>query len=242
MAETSMTEFDDIVDDYEDMHAENVKASGFPPAYFDEYKLREVSRYLARVGWHDRAVRFLNFGCGIGKSEPFIRHYLPASRIVSVDVSVKSLESARERNKNLADVSFAVFDGREIPSDEPFHVAFVANVFHHIPRAEHAGTIRAIHRSLAPGGLLFLFEHNPINPLTVKAIKACPFDKGVVLLHPLYTRRLCTENGFPPPEVRFTLFFPKPLAFMIPFERYLSTLPIGAQYYVVARKGGVSQP
>jgi SAM-dependent methyltransferase len=230
-----MAEFDSYAHDYEELHAESVRASGFPASYFDEYKIKEVARQLERVGWRDRAIKFLNFGCGIGKSERYARERLPAADIYGVDVSAKSIEAARERNRDLGGVSFAVFDGDSIPFATEFDVAFVANVFHHIPRAEHARVLRALREALKPGGLLFLFEHNPLNPLTRKTVRECPFDEGAVLLEPWYTRRILREAGFARSAINFTLFFPAPLARFAPLEKYLRKLPLGAQYYFVAR-------
>jgi SAM-dependent methyltransferase len=231
-----VAEFDSYAHDYEALHGESVRASGFPASHFDEYKIKEVARQLARVGWRDRAIKFLNFGCGIGKSERYVRERLPAADIYGVDVSAKSIEVARERNRDLGGVSFAVFDGRSIPFDTEFDVAFVANVFHHVPRAEHVRTLRTLGGALKPGGLLFLFEHNPINPLTRKTVRDCPFDEGAVLLQPWYTRRILREAGFARSTINFTLFFPAPLARLAPLEKYLRKLPLGAQYYFVARR------
>lgn len=232
-----MTEFDSFAHDYEALHGENVRASGFHVSYFDEYKIREVAAHLARLGWHNRPLDFLNFGCGIGKSELFVRERLPLARVCGVDVSAESIAVARQRNRALADVSFAVFDGHTLPFDAKFDVAFVANVFHHVARSEHTAMLRLLHKSLKPGGLLFFFEHNPLNPITVKTIRNCPFDKDAVLLPPWYARRIIGAAGFRQRTLRFTLFFPKPLAALLPLEKYLRKLPLGAQYYFVARKG-----
>jgi SAM-dependent methyltransferase len=231
-----MAEFDSYAHDYEALHAESVRASGFPASYFDEYKIREVARQLARVGWAARPIKFLNFGCGIGKSERYARARLPEADLYGVDVSAKSIEAARERNRDLGGVSFAVFDGGSIPFDAEFDVVFVANVFHHVPRAEHAGVLRVLRDALKPGGLLFLFEHNPLNPLTRKIVRDCPFDEGAVLLEPWYARRILREAGFAESEINFTLFFPAPLARLAPLEKYLRKLPLGAQYYFIARR------
>jgi SAM-dependent methyltransferase len=231
-----MAEFDSYAHDYEALHGESVRASGFPASHFDEYKIKEVARQLARVGWQDRAIKFLNFGCGIGKSERYVRERLPRAEVYGVDVSAKSIAAARERNRALSNVSFAVFDGESIPFDTQFDVVFVANVFHHVPRAEHVRTLRTLAVALKPGGLLFLFEHNPLNPLTRKTVRDCPFDEGAVLLQPRYTRRILREAGFARSTINFTLFFPAPLARLAPLEKCLRKLPLGAQYYFVARR------
>ncbi|MCA1642707.1 MAG: class I SAM-dependent methyltransferase [Acidobacteria bacterium] len=231
-----MAEFDSYAHDYEALHGESVRASGFPASYFDEYKIREVARQLARRGWAARPFKFLNFGCGIGKSERYARERLPGAELYGVDVSAKSVEAARERNRDLANVTFAVFDGESIPFDVSFDVVFVANVFHHVPRAEHLRVLRLLRAALKVGGLLFLFEHNPLNPLTRKTVRACPFDEGAVLLEPWYARRILREAGFAHAEINFTLFFPAPLARLAPLEKYLRKLPLGAQYYFVAQR------
>jgi SAM-dependent methyltransferase len=232
-----VAEFDSYAHDYEALHGESVRASGFPASHFDEYKIKEVARQLARLGLRDRAIKFLNFGCGIGKSERYVRAYLPRAHVYGVDVSSKSIEAARGRNRDLENVSFAVFDGERIPFDAEFDVAFVANVFHHVPRADHVRTLRALRGALKDGGLLFLFEHNPLNPLTRKTVRDCPFDEGAVLLEPRYARRILREAGFAGSTVNFTLFFPAALARLAPLEKYLRKLPLGAQYYFVARRG-----
>ena len=82
-----MSEFDKYALEYQSMHAQNVKASGYEPAFFDEYKVKEVYRKLKIYGRDKEHVHILNFGCGIGKSEPLLRKYFPSSSIIGADVS-----------------------------------------------------------------------------------------------------------------------------------------------------------
>ena len=63
-----MSEFDKYARDYDDMHAENVKSSGYTPAFFDEYKVKEIARLLHARNQTNKPLHILNFGCGIGKS------------------------------------------------------------------------------------------------------------------------------------------------------------------------------
>ena len=37
-------------------------------------------------------------------------------------------------------------------------------------------------RVLRAGGACVIFEHNPLNPLTVQAVNTCPFDENAVLI------------------------------------------------------------
>jgi SAM-dependent methyltransferase len=230
------TEFDSFAHEYEALHSANITASGYPPSYFAEYKIKEIARHLAAIDRADKEIHFLNFGCGIGNSEAYIRRYLPRSVIYSIDVSPKSIDYARERHKELPDVSFSVTDGKSIPFSRSFDVIFVANVFHHTPREHHLRTVKMLYAALALRGWLYVFEHNPLNPLTVRAFNTCPFDKGAVLLPPWYACKIFDQAGFKKRSLRFTLFIPKPLAVLAPLEKYLGKVPLGAQYYIAASR------
>lgn len=229
-----MSEFDSFAHDYEYLHSENIKISGFPPSYFDEYKIREMADYFVRIKKKHEGIRILNFGCGIGKSEKYIRRYFPGSIIYSTDVSEKSLELAKKKNKEMKDLFYGFYDGDKLPFDVSFDVIFIANVFHHIPRPLHIKTLCSLKKIMASEGLIFLFEHNPLNPLTVKTVNACPFDDDAVLLSPLYTNRIIASSGLKCKSVRFILFFPKFMLALIPMEKYLQKIPLGAQYYCIA--------
>jgi len=229
-----MSEFDSFANDYEDLHSENIKTSGFSPAYFDEYKIREMADYFSDIKKKHERIRILNFGCGIGKSEKYIRRYFPDSIIYSTDVSEKSLELARKNNRGMNDLYYGFYDGDKLPFDSLFDAVFIANVFHHIPRHLHIKTLCNLKKHMTGDGLIFLFEHNPLNPVTVKTVNDCPFDEDAVLLSPLYTNRIIASSGLRCKSVRFTLFFPKFLSALIPLEKYLAKVPFGAQYYLVA--------
>jgi SAM-dependent methyltransferase len=231
-----MSDFDRFVSDYESIHAENIRKSGFHPSYFDESKVREICNYLRSEGTEKQEIRFLNFGCGIGKSEKYIRSYFPKSVIFSIDVSERSIALARERNREFRNMTFAVFDGFTIPFDGIFDVIFAANVFHHIPFEMHLPLLRNLHEKLHERGVLFMFEHNPFNPLTVRTVRDCAFDKDAQLLNPKYANAVLAASGFKRRRISFTIFFPKFLSFLIPYEKYLRKIPLGAQYYCIAKK------
>ena len=110
----------------------------------------------------------------------------------------------------------------------------VANVLHHVPRAEHVAMLRVLRAALTPAGQLFLFEHNPWNPVTVRAVETCAFDQDAVLLSPTYAGKILAAAGFSRRRLRFTLFFPKALSRLAPLEKFLRKCPLGAQYYFIA--------
>ena len=126
-------------------------------------------------------------------------------------------------------------EGRPLPFAAVFDVIFIANVFHHIPHNRHEEILRDLRGHLAPRGTAFMFEHNPLNPLTVRTINRCPFDVDAVLLKPSYSVSLYHAAGFSRVDRRFTLFFPHFLGALRPFEPRLAWLPLGAQYYIRAQ-------
>jgi SAM-dependent methyltransferase len=226
-------EFDKFADEYRALHAANIRLSGESPEYFAEYKIRDIAAQLARDNVVAR--RALDFGAGVGYSVPFFARHLPDARVTCLDVSRKSLEVGAARHGDAAE--FEHFDGRSIPhGDGTFDVALASCVFHHIPHDEHVGLLREIRRVLAPGGRLFVFEHNPLNPLTRHAVSTCEFDEHAELVFASTMRRRMRDAGFAAPEVRYRIFFPHALRALRPLERKLTWLPLGAQYYVTARK------
>lgn len=232
-----MSEFDKFARDYESILSESISAYGFSPSYFDEYKIREVCRFVKSEGLKNKQIKFLNFGCGTGRSEKLIRKYFKKSIIFSIDVSEKSIEIARENNRELDNVVFKSFDGYQIPFEDRFDIIFAANVFHHITHEEHPVVLKRIYQNLNENGFLFIFEHNPFNPITLKIVRSCEFDKDAKLLNPFYTNRILSQSGFEWRRIRFIHFFPKIFWFLFPVEKYLRKIPFGAQYYFVAKKG-----
>jgi SAM-dependent methyltransferase len=226
------SEFDRFADEYHSVHAKNIRLSGEDPAYFARYKAREAA-VIARAGLP--VPRLLDFGTGVGNSLPFLHEEFPACGLTGVDVSRRSLDVARERFGSFAEL--LEFDGANIPAaDGSFGLALAACVFHHIEHAEHVAKLAEIRRVLAPGGWLLVFEHNPWNPLTRKAVRECPFDENARLMTAASLRRRAIAAGFGAVAVRYCVFFPAALSFLRPLERWLGWLPLGAQYCVVCRR------
>jgi len=229
--------FDQFAATYDEGHARAVKASGFTPDYFHEYKIKEVLACLKRRGYPLQGIKILNFGCGVGNSERFIKKYFSQAKIYSIDISSESIKAAQEKNKGEG-VTFAAFDGTNIPFDIEFDIIFAAGVFHHIPRGEQKKVIGNIYKQLKSKGFLFIFELNPLNPATlwVAYQNDYKFDKNSRLLTPFYLSELLKPCGFADIKIRYTVFFPGPLSFMVPWEKWLFWVPLGAHYYFTGRK------
>jgi ubiquinone/menaquinone biosynthesis C-methylase UbiE len=177
----------------------------------------------------------LDFGAGVGNTLPFLHEEFPSCRLVGIDVSRRSLDIARSRCGNYAELQ--EFDGRHIPfEDAQFGLALAACVFHHIEPAEHVAKLAEIRRVLVPGGTLLVYEHNPWNPLTARAVRDCPFDENAQLISAPILKQRAQKAGFSSVAVRYRVFFPALLATLRVIEPMLFWLPLGAQYCVVCRK------
>ncbi|MGO4704949.1 class I SAM-dependent methyltransferase [Microvirga sp. 2MCAF38] len=229
----NQSEFDQFADEYYEQHKTNIAITGESPEFFAEYKIRELKNIA-----HARGIsveRIFDFGSGIGNSVPHFRSHFSEGEVTCADVSTRSLELSRKR-----------FPGPEkyleIPSDRipaaenSFDATFSACVFHHIPHEEHVGWLRELHRITRKGGLITIFEHNTLNPLTVRAVNTCPFDINAKLIHASHFSRRLRDAGWSDVQVRYHIFFPSPLAKLRPLEQYLAWLPLGAQYSVSAQK------
>ena len=229
-------EFDRFADEYRQMHAQNIRASGEAPEFFAEYKIADVAKLLpAAVAASGPAI--LDFGAGVGTSVPYFKKYFPNSKLTCLDVSNKSLDVGRTRFAGQAD--FVHFDGTRIPfPDAQFDLVFLACVLHHIPHSEHPGILAEARRVLRPHGTLVVFEHNPYNPLTVQAVNTCEFDENAVLIRPGQLKRDALRAGFARANIQFRIFFPHALRGLRGLEPWMKWLPFGAQYYLHGRKGG----
>lgn len=225
-------EFDRYADEYHSLHAQNIRLSGEDPSFFAQYKAQDAARI---TGGNLSLPAILDFGTGIGNSLPYLHQYFPNCRLVGLDVSRRSVEVGSSRFSNLA--QFRHFDGKRIPTDDgEFGMVFAACVFHHIDPAEHPDKLAELRRVLAPGGWLILHEHNPWNPLTVRAVRDCPFDDRAQLIDAPTFRRRALAAGFASANIRYRIFFPALLGKLRPLEKALTWLPLGAQYCLSCRK------
>lgn len=233
MAKRSFDDFDEYANDYRSIHTDNVKISGADSFYFAEHKVQQLVQSEGEIG----DVKMLDIGCGDGVTELFLHKYLPAWKVEAIDVSEKSI--ARAIEKKIPNANFSVYDGRQVPFvDNSFDIVFIAAVMHHIDFSLHESLLKEIFRVLKPGGRLYLFEHNPLNPVTRYLVNTCVFDKDAKLLGYNYSNKLLKNASFRNIEKKFILFFPRSgvLARLIKLEDKLGWLPLGGQYMYKAQK------
>ncbi len=87
--------------------------------------------------------------------------------------------------------------------------------------------------------MFVIFEHNPRNPLTVRAVSTCPLDENAVLINATMLRAKIGDAGFSSARSCYRIFFPLILRALRFVEPLFVSLPLGAQYYIAARKPDV---
>ena len=222
----SKVDFDEYSESYDGLLREKLAFFEKDERYFARHKIEIVRRLEKGL-----PSRILEYGCGIGRNIGHIRKVFPNSSIYGCDISKKSLEVAQRENP---DAKFFVVTGTTSPTE--FDLVLLCNVLHHVPPAEREALINSLTKLLVSKGSLFVFEHNPLNPVTRKVVNNCPFDSDAVLLKPKETRGLLRHSDLDVQLFGYCLFFPGFLKSMRRVEKYLAWLPIGGQYFIKAQK------
>ncbi|GAA5264586.1 hypothetical protein ACOSOMT5_P1011 [Acidiphilium sp. MT5] len=226
-------EFDLLADTYYQDHKKNIAITGEEPEYFAEYKIADLAALVCSKSLNKKNI--LDFGCGIGNSVPYFRKYFAESMISCCDVSARSIEIAQTRFVG-REKYFLVDKNIHLPTASQ-DIIFSACVFHHIPHQQHHHWLSELRRVTRPGGLLAIYEHNPLNPLTVHAVNTCPFDVNAKLISGRTMRHRASSSGWYDADTDYRLFFPSILRSLRPLERHLGWLVLGAQYRMTAYNG-----
>lgn len=213
--------FDQYALEYERLHAASIESSGESTEYFADYKVQ----CLERIGAPSSGP-ILDFGCGVGNlTTKLVGRFL---EVHGFDPSKESLELARTRAPG------ALFhDSLAAIADGSCETAVLSGVLHHVPPADRQTVLAQAKSKLTAGGRIVVFEHNPINPLTRRAVATCEFDDDAILLWPWEARRVLRSAGFTNVELDYIVFFPRGLASMRQLEPRLNWLMLGAQVMVV---------
>jgi len=225
------SEFDRLVEEYEQILKQDLSGISGDASVFAEYKVKLAHRLFRSIPG-----RLLEFGCGIGRNFPFLFDFFPGATICVSDNSKKSIEAVQRK---FTGCRFFLSDTVQafLRETEEYDACFVACVFHHIPRPEWTQWLAAIRQRLREGGEIIIFEHNLYNPLVRRIVTRSPIDANANFLGKKTLSRLLRETGYSIVATGYTLFFPRRSAWLEKIEWLLRWLPLGGQYYVVARRG-----
>jgi SAM-dependent methyltransferase len=232
MSPKAQSDFDAYSESYRDAVQESISFSGADHDLFTRIKA-DVLLDLASesVGPAD-GLAFLDVGCGPGETDSFLEGRVGS--LAGVDVAAGMVDQARRRNPWAEYRAYS--DGDPIPYDDAsFDVCFTICVLHHVAPEQRLGVVGQMIRVCRPGGVVAVFEHNPLNPLTRKAVRDCEFDRGVKLLTRGAATRLLRAGGLSP-RGRYIEFFPRDSGALRRIEARLGWLPLGAQHVVFAQR------
>jgi SAM-dependent methyltransferase len=223
-------EFDRFATSYNADLARSLVATGEAPDFYARARTDWAAQCVANL--QHPVQRILDYGCGTGGNTSILAAAFKAGHVLGVDISSLSIAEARQSSPG-GPVSFLATSDW-IP-DGTIHLAFTNGVFHHIPPPERLECLHAIRRALTPGGLFAFWENNPWNLGTRYVMSQCVFDENAIPISPPHALRILRQAGFEVLRTDFLFFFPRPLKWLRPIERWLRILPLGGQYQVLCR-------
>jgi SAM-dependent methyltransferase len=211
---------------YEEAVDQSVSFTRRDSAFFASRKVEVLEAILPSEIGQLRDLSVLDVGCGTGTTDRFL---MPRVRTLQgVDVSEEMLAKARV---NVPNAQFTWYDGEKLPfPDETFHAVIAICVLHHVPISRRFKLVSEMVRVARADGVVAIFEHNPLNPLTRHAVNSCELDHDAVLLRSREALELLKEAAESEPQLCHYLFSPLGGPFGRALDRGLQRLPLGGQY------------
>lgn len=227
-----MVDFNETKESYRESIDDAISFIGADHDFFITAKGKLINELIARHVSSGATVKVLDVGCGHGFVHPPL---LDAGHSVTgVEIAAEVLELAREANPS---ARYLPYDGTVLPfPDDAFDVAIAMCVVHHVPVPQWDDFAREMRRVVRPGGILAIFEHNPLNPLTRYVVATCPIDEGVTLVRRRRLERMLRAAGCSSVRSSYIFFTPFGQRFFRWLDRRLAWLPLGAQYYTLAER------
>lgn len=233
MPDSPPVEFDEFGDSYRDAVEASIAFAHTSLDHFTAIKGRALLELVGNSIGPPAGLDFLDVGCGTGETDRFLKGQV--GNLTGIDIAPKLLARARERNPWAEYRQQGLGEGIPV-AEGSFDVCFAICVLHHVPRDARAGFVAEMKRACRPDGLVVLFEHNPLNPLTRHAVAGCEFDRGVDLLRRREATGLLRHAELDRPTGRYIAFFTRDSSLLRGIERRLGWLPLGAQYLVAGQR------
>lgn len=214
---------------YDGALAQGLSLSGEDADYFAVGRAAAVHDFATARG--RRVERICELGCGLGRNLQALAAVFPRAQLVGIDPSPEMVRLARERCVQPR-ITFA----GDTPADErlEFDLVFVNGVMHHVEPGERPAVMQQLRALLRPGGVLALFDNNPLNAGAMWVMRRIPFDRDAKVVLPWTLARLAKQAGFGATTIRTHFYFPNALRALRPLEPWLERVPLGAQYVLYA--------
>lgn len=231
-ANPSLEPLFDRAEEYDAMLQQGLRLSGEDKTFFQRGRLEDLRQQLPPAFSPGRV---LDFGCGLGDTTSLLAAVFPAAHVVGVDTAEPAIAHARA-TRGSERITFATVD--DLAAEPAFDLSYVNGVFHHIEPEQRVEAARNILRCLRPGGYFAFFENNPLNPGTRLVMSRIDFDRDAQPFRAGKACRLLKEAGFDElAGPRYLFVYPRLLAWLRFSEPWLAPLPLGGQYWVLARRG-----
>ena len=232
-----VVQFDSCATQYEETVDRSVSFTGRDSVFFAARKIEVLEEILGPELGPLRSLSVLDVGCGTGTTDRIFRPRV--GTLHGVDVSEEMLAKARDHDP---DTEYRWYDGEKLPfPDESFDVVVTICVLHHVPIPNRFRFVSEMVRVTRAQGVVAIFEHNPMNPLTRRAVNSCEFDNDAVLLPSDESLAMLRDAAETPPRVRHYLFTPFGGPFGRVLDRRLNRFPLGGQYVAWVRRSPVQR-
>lgn len=187
----------------------------------------------------------IDLGCGLAETTEYFQDKF--NHVFGCDSSFGMLEYAAK--KNLKNVTFKLCKSERLPFDtNTIDIVVMYGIIHHIDSGEKiVQTFNEVNRILKKGGMVAVYDFNPLNPLSRYIVKTCPIDIGVNLdgyrksvfpttFYSWELMEIFKSSGFMIAKHEYLIFFPKILSALAPLERFLARIPFGSMYSIIGVK------
>lgn len=228
--------FDNYVENYQQKIQESIDFAGQDADFFIRVKAEMVIDFIKKYCGDGSGLpantKVLDIGCGVGLVDYYLAPVI--KDLYGVDIEEGVIDKAKMNNPG---VNYSLYNGENLPFDDnSMDFVFAINVMHHVPQSQWQSFILEMKRILRPGGAAVVFEHNPYNPLTLRVVNNCEFDRDAVLLNHNVLSNLFINAKLALAEDAYILFFPFSGKLFRIIEKGLKWIPLGAQHFVIGKK------
>ena len=143
--------------------------------FVDRLKIRYrpyICPYRPLLGLVAGHFRLIDIGCGSGQFCLLAARFSCLERIHGIEIDQRLVDNAyaalAETAIPTAEVTFSVFNGRDIPTDVcEYDLISMIDVLHHIPRITQRPFLERVHAAMRPGTTLVLKDIDADSPFVV---------------------------------------------------------------------------
>lgn len=213
--------------------------------YYVKVKALHLLRKSKEIYGDTKNLICLDLGCGTGETTEYFQDKF--GHIFGCDYSSGMLEYAAK--KNLKNVTFKLCQSERLPfADDSVDVILMYGIIHHIDSGDKIPrTFKEVNRVLKKGGMVAVYDFNPLNPVSRYIVKTCQIDVGVNLdgykrsvfpttFYSWELKAILESAGLRIAKHEYLLFFPKILSALLPLERFFARVPMGGMYSIIGIK------